>query len=355
MNSIRIKDVWRKLYGRKRLFIKVWIIVFVLSCAYILPQPRFYTAEVLLAPEVNSQDALGGLSSIASSFGFNLGSGGSTDAIYPELYPDLMSSNDFIVGLFDIPVKTVDGEIETDLYTYESECQKTAFYNIPLIWVKKKMAELTADDDQDAGTGRKVNPFHLTKKQDALVEKLKGDIFCIVDAKTSCFRIRVTSQDPLVSATLADSVSAHLQSFITDYRTSKARKDFAYYESLVDTARKEYQQALEKYSSYCDAHQNIILQSFISERDELENDMALKYNAYTVMTTQLQTARAKIQESTPAFTVLQNASVPVRPSGPKRMIFVAGMLVLSTIVLVGYLLRSELFMTVKFFGKENAS
>lgn len=328
--------------------------MFVLSCVYILPQPRFYTSEVMLAPEVNSQDALGGLSSIASSFGFNLGSGGSTDAIYPELYPDLMSSNDFIVGLFDIPVKTIDGEIETDLYTYESKCQKTAFYNIPIMWVKAKIKELTSDE-HDVDTVRSVNPFHLTKQQDALVEKLKGDIFCIVDAKTSCFKIRVTSQDPLVSATLADSVSAHLQAFITEYRTSKARKDFAYYESLVDTARMEYQQALERYSKYCDAHQNIILQSFISERDELENDMSLKYNAYTVMTTQLQTARAKIQESTPAFTVLQNASVPIRPSGPKRMIFVASMLILSTVVLVGWLLRSELFMTVRFFGKDSAS
>ena len=56
------------------------------------------------------------------------------------------------------------------------------------------------------------------------------------------------------------------------------------------------------------------------------------------MITQAQTAKAKIQENTPAFTILQNAFVPVKPTGPKRMIFVLGMVFLTffftTIVLV---------------------
>ena len=98
--SISTSKIRRELKSRRKLFFKVWGIVFVLSCLYIFPQPRYYTSEVSLAPEVNDESAMGSISSIASSFGLNLGGAAGTDAIYPELYPDLMSSTDFIIGLF---------------------------------------------------------------------------------------------------------------------------------------------------------------------------------------------------------------------------------------------------------------
>ena len=57
--------------------------------------------------------------------------------------------------------------------------------------------------------------------------------------------------------------------------------------------------------------------------------MQLKYNTYTTLMTQYQAAKAKVQERTPAFTLVQGAAVPIKPAGPKRMIFVIGMCVLA--------------------------
>ena len=51
--------------------------------------------------------------------------------------------------------------------------------------------------------------------------------------------------------------------------------------------------------------------------------MQLAYNVYSQMSQQVQIANAKVQERTPAFTTLQNATVPFMPAGPKRMITVA--------------------------------
>jgi uncharacterized protein involved in exopolysaccharide biosynthesis len=89
-------------------------------------------------------------------------------------------------------------------------------------------------------------------------------------------------------------------------------------------AKDEYEKACAAYAKYVDSHRDIILQAYISERDQLENNMQLKLNTYNAMLTQAQNAKAKIQENTPAFTVLENAVVPVKPSGPKRMLFVLG-------------------------------
>ena len=52
--------------------------------------------------------------------------------------------------------------------------------------------------------------------------------------------------------------------------------------------------------------------------------------------TQYQAAKAKVQERTPAFTVIKGAAMPIKPSGPKRMIFVLGMVVVAFIILCIY-------------------
>ena len=54
-----------------------------------------------------------------------------------------------------------------------------------------------------------------------------------------------------------------------------------------------------------------------------------------------------IEEKTPAFTTLQNASVPIKPAGPKRAIFVLGMCFIAMIITAFWLVRKSLFETPK--------
>lgn len=342
--GVDYRKVFSEIWKRRKLFWKTLPIAFVLSCIWILPQPRYYTSEVMLAPESAGEVTGGTLANLASSFGFNLGEG-SGDAIYPMLYPDLFESPQFIVSLFNIKldVPTEDGEIlHTDYYTYMSKHQKKNWLTEPFKivfrtvkrWIKPKKASEMA-----AGEASKLDPFHLSYDDFSLVEGVKGCIQCSVDKKTDVVSIVVTDQNAVVSAVMADSVKNRLQTFITDYRTSKARLDLAYYEQLAVESKKEYEESVREYSRFCDANRNSILQAYLSHRDELENDMQLKFQTYTAMSTQLQGARAKVQEKTPAFTTLKSAIVPVKPAGPKRMIFVAAMLFLTFIGTSIYILR----------------
>lgn len=327
---IDLKEIKKVLTYRKRTYIYVFVTVFVLSCIWILPQPRYYDCDVSLAPETGGEDVGGGLSSIASSFGINLGDIGGSDAIYPLLYPDLFESPEFIVSLFDIRVRTVDGEVDTDYYTYLTKYQKKNMLTLPFESASKYLKNLLSGEKESPadGTGR-VDPFFMSEEDYLLVQDVMLSIRCAVDKKTNVISIMVRDQDPYVCATLADSVKGRLQDFITQYRTSKARQDCDYYQHLTDSAQVEYEQALKAYSDYSDSHKDIILQAYISERDKLENDMSVKYNTYSAMSTQLQAMKAKVQEKTPSFTTLKSATVPIKPAGPKRMIFVGSMLVLS--------------------------
>lgn len=341
---IDLGEVARLLWTRRKTFIIVVAITFVLSAVWIFPEPRFYKCSVSLAPETTGTDVGGGLSSIASQFGFNLGSS-SQDAIYPLLYPDLMSSNDFIISLLDIKVKTADGTIATDYYTYMTKHQKKNELTRPFkkfMYTVKNMIS-SKKPEKGAGTASKIDPFRMSVKDYNLVEGLKHKISCAVDKKTDVVTITVEDQDALVCATMADSVRQHLQDFITKYRTNKARADVLHYQKLAAQAKKEYDASVRTYSAYCDANQDVMLQSFISKRDELENEMQLKFNTYSAMRTQLEAMRAKLQEKTPAFTTLQDATVPVLPAGPKRLVFIVGMCFFVSFITALWITRGLLF------------
>lgn len=353
-NTVPGHQIAKKLWARKALFLKVWVITFALSVAYIVPQPRVYSAATMLAPEMGGAEQAGGLSALASSFGFNLGGGASVDAIYPTLYPDLISSNTFIVSLFDIQVETIDGAVKTDLYTYLLKHQKSTFYKKPYFWAKRKLRNWV-DAKRTPGNGGGdggINPSFLTEQQFNVAEILKGNIICNVDPLTNVISLRVNAQDPLVAASLADSICMRLQRTITDYRTSKSRVDVEHYAKLVDSSRADYLQALKAYGAFCDSHRNLTQQAVLSERDKLEMELSMALNKYQAMNTQLENANAKLQEATPAFTTLQNASVPLRPSAPKRVFFCLAMLILATLVTTGKLLKDDIYSTIVFFSNK---
>lgn len=341
---IDLTEVWKLLKAKKKVFFIVLPIVFVLSCIYIFPQPRYYRCSVKLAPEATSENVAGGLSSLASQFGVNLG-GATQDAIYPLLYPDVVSSNEFVIGLLGINVKSVDGLVNTDYYNYMSKLQKKNPITAPVKKMMRSVTKLFASKDQPGppSKGAGMSAFRMSKKDSELLDQIKANISCDVDKKTEVITIKVEDQDPLICATMADSVRNHLQTFITKYRTNKARVDVQHYEKLAKQSKREYEYCVREYSAYCDANQDVMLQSFISKRDELENEMQLKFNAYSAMRTQLEAMRAKLQEKTPAFTTIESATVPVKPAGPKRIIFIFGMCFLATFVTALWLARKQLF------------
>ena len=344
---IDLRLLFLKLWHKKKLFALVLFLAFVVGAVYILPVPRYYSTSVSLAPENSGIDATSGtISSLASSFGVDLGQGQSSDAIYPLLYPDVIASSNFIVPLFSIKVKTADGTVSTDYYTYLTKHQKKSPWSVPGDWMKKTLRKILPKKQGStmAGHGRQQGPnaFCLTEQQTGVVNKIKDNVVCTVDRKTNVISISVTDQDPLVCATIADSVRARLQAFITNYRTSKAKQDVAYYERLTSKAKADYERVRRVYGAYCDANTDVTLQSIRSKQEDLENDMQLKFNAYTAFNTQLQAARANLQKRTPAFTVIQGASVPIKPAGPKRMIAIIGIMMLAFFILSAKILWSDI-------------
>ena len=275
---------------------------------------------------------LGSLSSLASSFGVNLDNLQTNDAITPLLYPDLMNDNGFVSGLFRVMIETKDGTIKTNYHDYLKEHTKVSWWFQPIKWAKDLFTK-----EEDTMNMRDYDPYNISKSETELAKKVRENVQIDFDKKTAIISIKVTDQDPMVCRIMADSVKERLQLFITDYRTSKARIDYEYYKKLTDNAKKEYENALQRYGSSADANTKVTLKSVEMKLEDMENDLQLKFNTYTTINTQMQAAKAKVQEVTPAFTTIKGAEVPVKPAGPKRMIFVLAILFLTALGLSIYI------------------
>ena len=339
IKQIDIIAIMKAIGQHRKVFFIVLPATFVLACLFIICIPRYYTSTAKLAPELSTFNA-SSLSDIASSFGIDLSSASSNeDAIVPELYPDLIASNDFLTSLFNVKVKTIDGKIQTTYYDYLATKLERPWWNGAVEAVKKIFEEKDTFHLDES----KVNPFRLTRKQDKVARRMADNIVCKVDKKNYVISITVEDQDPLISAAITDTVKSRLQQFITQYRTQKARNDLKYYQRLSSEAKAKYEKTRRIYGSYSDANQDIVLESYRLKQNDLENEMQLQYNNYTAMQTQVQQAQARLTLQTPAFTTLQSASVPLKPAGPKRMLFVLGMCVLAFIITTVCTTRKVIF------------
>ena len=319
--SINFVKLFNILWQGRMWYVKVLPVAFVLAAIYALAQPNYYNCTVKLSPEMSGSKSTSGLASLASSFGVNLGNGSGvgTEALFPTLYPDLMNSVDFKTSLFHVPV-TIEGDKEKgekdrtmSYYDYLSKEQKSPWWsqgiNAIMSMFKSQSSKLKED---------KVNKFRLTREQAGIVKAIDQKVVCDVDKKTMVITINVTDQDPVIAATMADTVKTRLQNFITDYRTSKARVDLEYNRKICAETKARYEKARQLYAEFMDHNRDIILQTVRQKQTDLENEMQLHYNAYQQVAAQLLSAEAKVQEETPAFTTLQSATVPVKKSGPKR-------------------------------------
>lgn len=329
-----IAQMWKTVWAKRKIFYRAWAITFVVSAVIIFSIPRYWQSRVTLSPE-DSAGSMGALGSLASSFGFDVGAGGGEDAIHPELYPDVVKSQQFIVGLFDVQIQTSDNRYDETYYTYMAKHVRKPWWKI----IKGKLVKLTYYIRKPQKGGRpnsnanEVDPFWLNKQQMGIVNKMRDNIKCSFDIKTNVVTILVTDQDKLVAALIADSVCAHLQAHVTNYRTHKARLEKMYYESMTEQSYESYQQAANDYIRFIDSHSGMSLERYKAEAQQLDREQETRWTAYESFKRQSMAADAKLQEQTPVFAIINTPTVPEIPAGPKRVRFIFSMLVLVSLII----------------------
>lgn len=326
--EIDLLEIFYKLWSHKKLIL-IWCMWGVLAGLIIaFSIPREYTTTVKLAPEVKSNKTMtGGLSALANLAGISTAGNTSSDAMYPQLYPDIVGSVPFLTSLFDVPVTDKDNNHYT-VREYLMDETKSPWWGVIMQLPGKAIGVFTSGKN-DEEANHKLDNFHLTTEENNLVKALSNRITASVDQKTFVITINSQMQDPVVSAILADTVVSRLRDYITDYRTDKSRQDLEYAQKLNNEAQQEYYKAQQRLADYTDRNQNLATQAARVTRDRLENEASLAFNLYNETSLQVQNAKSKVQETTPVYTEINPATVPLRPTSPRKGLILAGFVFLA--------------------------
>ena len=299
--------------------------------------PNEYASQVQILPELESKDAAGGLSkfkSLAGLAGVDLGGMGGTDAVRPDLYPNILQSTPFLMNVMNMKV-------------YASKYKKTMIMS--KFMEENENQELSTrifgkSDDKEKDMPI-INPqtipletIRLDKKQDDLIKDLQKRVGTTLDKKTGVISISAKMQDPVIAATIVRYAQDYLTNYVVNYRTEKTLKDIKFLGERLNEAKRRYDNALYSYSSYQDRNKGLFLNIAKDQGKKLQYEVDLSYNLYSELANQLEEAKIKVHRETPIFKVLEPAQIPVKKSEPKRSVMVIGFAFLGLILSIFYVL-----------------
>lgn len=324
--EIDIMELIGKLWKKRAMIIKWCVAGAVIGLIAGFSIPKTYEAGVMFAPETQ-QKVASGVSSIASMMGVNINN--SVDAISVDMFPDVVHSTPFIYELFNLPVtfERKDSVITTSLVEYMKEYQKSPWWNYAIEapfkaigWVMSlgKENEESAEEHFDA--------TNLPKEERKVVKFFAENLMVNIDKKTGKTQMSLELQDPLVVAAVMEAVTENLKTYMSDYRTSKARQDIENLEVICEQRKADYYKAQQEYAQFVDGNKSVIRQSAQAERERLQQEMNLAYQVYSQVATQLEGARIQAEQAKPVFAIINPVTVPIKKSAPSK----AKMLVIFT-------------------------
>jgi uncharacterized protein involved in exopolysaccharide biosynthesis len=292
-----------------------WVIVLITGLIiaaggwYAFTAREEFVSEGRILPEMSGGggSSLGGLANLVGIGGFELGLKNGTDAIRPDLYPDIIQTTPFFLNLFDQGVITKTG----DSLSFES-------YYHQAIEEDKAPEEI----DTKLFKGKPEGIIVVNRVTEERIEDLKERISGNIDKKSGVINITVKMPDPVVAAGLARYVMKYLTDYVTEYRTEKSKQEVDFLGRKVAAARGEFYSDQARKARYADqfAAPTIRLQSADIQRERLESEYKLSSTVYNELLKKYEEAKIKLQQETPVFQILEPPVAPTLKSEPKKSI-----------------------------------
>jgi len=263
-----------------------------------------------ILPEIQGKGmgGLGQFAGLASLAGVDIGGvGNSTDAIRPDLYPDVIKSTPFFLELFKIKVRTkANKEI-----MFEQFYQEVIEENAP---IKSRLREKPPVKEDGI--------LVLSALNEKRIKKLRTRILASIDKKSGLITIETKMPDPVVAADVTKFAMRYLTDYVTAYRIGKLKREVDFLSERVAISRGKFYSNQERKAQYSDQFQapTIKLQSADVQRERLESEYRLSSSFYNELLKKLEEAKIRLRQETPVFKILEPPSVPNLKSEPKRFI-----------------------------------
>ena len=345
--SINFGEIFRVLKAYK-LFIAILALVFAgVGAVYSLTKANQYVSTVKLLPELDSKTSGGGLSglkSLAGLAGIDLGgAGSSSEAIRPDLYPNIVQSAPFLQEVIKANIYNPKLKKWQSLVTYLTTKQDAAPITIPSIFSEEDSTKASKPKPGEVIPNNVIpsDVLKLNKKESQAIKSLKGAITVEIDKKSAIITLTVKMTNAFAAATISSLVQNQLTKYVINYRTEKARKELGFLQTRQAEARKKYDQALFTLSNYRDQNRNLFLNVAKDHEKKLQYEVDMAYNLYASLSTQMTDAQIKVQRETPIFKVLDPAEIAKTKVGPSRSLITLGFMFVGIFLALGYIFFKE--------------
>jgi len=308
--SAFFKIIWKE---------KIWIVLITILFAfggiyYALTAREEFVSSGKILPEFQSKvGGLGQFAGLASLAGVDLSSaagaaGGASDAIRPDLYPDVLKSTPFFLELLKIKVRTKDNK----------EMLFGQFYDKFVLDndIKEKDTKINFPTNNQY-----IAVSYQTEKN---LKDLRQRIEAVNDKKTGLITVTVKLPDPVVATIITDYSMNFLTNYITNYRTEKSKRDLDFLAERLDAAKGKYFNNQAKKAQYSDQYQLSMMKLQVADlqRERIESEYKISSTFYNTLLQKYEEAKLKLQQETPVIKVLEPPVVPNKRSEPKRAIVV---------------------------------
>ncbi|MCP9769385.1 lipopolysaccharide biosynthesis protein [Lacihabitans sp. LS3-19] len=330
-----LKFLIETLFKEKIKIIVITIIFTLVGIVYAFNSREEFVSEGKLLPEISALGSsnLGGLANLVGIGGFELGMKNNTDAIRPDLYPNILKSNLFFLTLLKQEILNKDG-IKLNFekfyhYTIEENENVESKY---LTYFK----------------GKPNGVLVLNRLNEIRIEDLKDRIIASIDKKSGVITISVKMPDPVVAAGVAKFSIDYLTDYVTDYRTEKARNEVDFLGEKVAASKGKFYSNQERKARYSDQFSapTIRFQTADVQRERIESEYRISSTFYNELLKKYEEAKIKLQQETPVFKIYDPPAAPNKKSEPFRALivfisFLMGLFFSSAGILFYFIIRTN--------------
>ncbi len=337
--SIDLLQFTRDLLKFKWTILIISLVFGILGALYSLTQANEYSSTVKMLPEIDAKQTggLSGLKSLAGLAGVDLNTTTSTEAIRPDLYPNILQSLPFLMSSLEQKIyvsKLNKWVIIKDLFGKEAI---KATISLGSSSEEEKLESEKADETNLKNLPRQAlssDVVNIDKNINSKIKALKERINAEIDKKSGIITINVKMPDPIAAASMATYAQNYLTNYVTKYRTQKAQLELDFLANRKRDAKDHYDKALFNLSTYRDQNRNIFLNVARDQERKLQYEVDIAYNMYSNLSTQLEDAKVKVHREMPVIKILEPAQVPVNKTEPKRSLITLGFLFFGFILSV---------------------
>lgn len=324
--EIKLTDLFLLIGEKKKVFFVCVVVTVLLGLVKSCTTPVEYESVAIMLSEVEEEGGkMGQLGGIAGLAGINL-SGmtgvGMNNAFSPDLYPKLLESKPFLLGLIkeEFYFETKGKRMSLEDYYLEERpddlLSKTVEFIVGVPYLILSMfepseEEVKTTDIVDSDQEEKEYIF-ISPDENYVISEVKKKIK--IENKGRIITLSVKMPEALISAEFNVLVFKKILGFVSTYKIEKQKTNLLFIEQSTNEAEANFKKAQINLATFRDSNQGIISQRARTREEQLDAEFNLAFQLYSTLKQELENSKIELKKETPIFTTFEEAVVPNAPS-----------------------------------------